>query len=180
MAEPKWYRPGLVFRSKTSAHQEVCRTYSASRSPDGSIVSENRELLAEFALFGGDYQYVNPETGATQTAPEIRGHFFDLDMQAEQKEWNAQEKEIVARHMLRTAERRPGGDFSLWSKPAVQSPWVTYDETEAGKIADIAQATGFIAEALAYEQENKNRKPVVTDLEKLLELGKVEEEFAAA
>lgn len=179
MAET-YYRPGLVFTSKTSAHQEVCRTYSASRAPDGSIVSENRELLAEFAALGGNYRYTNPETGQEEQAPEIHGHYFDLDSQAEQKGWDKNDKETVARHMLRMVERRPGGDFSLYSKPAAVKPWSTYDEIEAGKVADIAAATGFVAEALSYEQENAKRKTVIADLEKLLEAGKVEEEFAAA
>lgn len=180
MAVETHYRPGLIFKSRTSAHQEVCRTYSATRAVDGSITSEFRELLAEFAFIGGEYKYVNPETGADQTAPDIRGHFFDLDQQAEEKGWDKQEREIVARHMLRMAERRPGGDFSLWSKPAIAAPWRTYDETAADQIATVAQATGYIAEALSYEQENANRKPVVTALEALLEAGKVEEGFAAA
>ena len=179
MAVETFYRPGLVFKSKTSAHQEVCRSRSEQKAMDGTIISTIRELLAEFAFISGDYTYINPETGDRETAPDIRGHYFDLDQQAEAKDWDKNEKEIVARHMIRMCNKGTP-DFGLWSKPATPAPWSTYDETDAAKIADIAEATGFAEQALAYEKENANRKAVVTALDKLLSAAKVEEEFAAA
>ncbi len=179
MAETKtYYQPGLVFRSKTSAHQEVCRPYKAVRAMDGTIVDEVRELLAEFAYHGGEYTYVNID-GAEDVAADIRGHFFDLDAQAEQKGWSDEEKEIVARHMIRMCQRFPGGDFSLYSKPKLPAPWPRYDETHHAKIADLAEQLGLVAEALAYEKENKKRSSVISDLERIL-ASKAEEELAAA
>ena len=57
--------------------------------------------------------------------------------------------------------------------------WPKYDETDAKSVAVFAEQLGFAAEALAYEQENKKRKPVVTELESLLASVQEETELAA-
>lgn len=179
MAERTYYTPGLVFTSQMSAHQEVCRGKTTKRADDGTVINETRELLAEFAFLGGNYSYTNPETGAVEQAPDIRGHYFDLDMQAEAKGWDKHEKETVARHLLRTYEAGRSADFSLWSAPAATKPWGTYDEIPAEKIADIADATGTVVEALRYEKENKKRVTVVKALESLQDFSQVEESLVA-
>jgi hypothetical protein len=170
LSEKTYYRPGLVFKAheKSRGHQEICRKEYKQFATDGTMISETRALIAEFAVHGGEYSYVNPD-GVTDRAADIRLGWFDLDTQAEQKGWSPEEKEIVARHMTRMAEARPGGDFTLWSKPAAVKPWPTYDETPADQIPVIAKATGTTGDAVVYESENKNRKTVLAKLQDELE-----------
>jgi len=166
MAEDKtWYRPGLVFQSKMSAHEEYCRSYKAIRNQyDGTVFDEIPALVAEFAFHGGEYTYIDPDTGNTAVAADIRGHFFDLYMQAEEKGWSDDDKEVVARHMLRMCEKFPGGEFWVWEKPRTLAPWPTYDTTAYAKIADLALELGLVEQAINYELENKNRENVLKRL----------------
>ena len=145
---------------------------------DEHTIQDTADLLVSSGMRDAGYTYVNID-GAEDVAADIRGHFFDLDAQAEQKGWSDEEKEIVARHMIRMCQRFPGGDFSLYSKPKLPAPWPRYDETHHAKIADLAEQLGLVAEALAYEKENKKRSSVISDLERIL-ASKAEEELAAA
>jgi hypothetical protein len=185
LPETTYYRPGLVFKAheKSRGHQEICRKNYKQFATDGTVMSETRELIAEFAVHGAEYTYIDPD-GRTERAADIRMGWFDLDSQAQQKNWDANEKEIVARHMIRMAEARPGGDFTLWSKPAAQKPWPKYDETHHNAISTLADQLGLVGEALVYESENKNRDSVVAKLNELLSAEQVavttEESLTAA
>ena len=60
-----------------------------------------------------------------------------------------------------------GEDFIKVETPVdlITKPWASYDETHHFKIPGLAVDLGLVAEALAYEQANKNREGVVKALE---------------
>jgi hypothetical protein len=168
-----YYRPGLVFKAKPLAqgHQECCRKYAAPvYTPDGAgiVRDEIPALWAEFGVYGGEYTYEDPMTGATEIGSEFRGGYFDLDAQAAQKGWDDNEKEIVARHML-TMLNKSWVQFTLYDAPKVSAPWPTYDETHHSKVVDLAKTLGLVSEALLYEEQNKNRPSVVEGLRAALQ-----------
>ena len=169
-AAKTYYRKGLVFKANQNsyAHQECCFPGAPEiRNPDGSLQREAiRPLWAEFGIYGGEFTYIDPLTQATEIGSEVWGGFFDLDSQAEAKNWTDTEKEIVARHMLTLPPGR--AMFSLYSVPPAEAPWPTYDETPHGKIVELAQMIGKVAEALTYEEQNKARKTVVEGLKAVL------------
>lgn len=175
----KFYRPGLVFKSPFSLYQYIVRPTVKTYGPDGvTQIGEIRELLAEFGMSRGEFNYEDAD-GNTQTGVDIAGHFFDLDAQAEQKGWTAQEKEYVANRLLRATSQFPG-EITLYTKAPIARPWPKYDEADAKTIAAFADQAGVTDLALAYERENKNRKAVVDDLESLLVSVQEETELAAA
>lgn len=175
MSETTYYKPGLVFKAHANSkgHQEICRKEFKQLALTGEIISETPALVAEFAVHGGEYDFINSD-GFADRAADIRLGYFDLDSQAEQKGWGPDEKEIVARHMIRMAEKRPGGDFTLWSKAPAQKPWPKYDETHHNQVAVLADQLGLVGEALAYEQENAKRPSVVAKLNELLNAAQIE------
>ena len=181
-AETKtYYRPGLQFRSPYSAYQVICRPYTPLRTPQGDVYDEIRELLAEFAIHGAEYQYETAE-GTTEIAADIRGNFFDLDSQAEQKGWDDEEKEIVARKFLREIIVKYPGQCQLVEAIKPVAPWATYDDCHHNRIPALAQELGCLPQALAYEKSSKNREGVVAKLAELIALKDVEqvEELTAA
>jgi len=173
-----FYRPGLIFHSPFSAYQFIVRPNVKNYGPDGvTQIGELRELVAEFAYHRGEYTYTDSD-GNTQVAADIAGHYFDLDAQAEQKGWTDEEKEYVANKLTRACVQFPG-EVRLYTKAPAPKPWAKYDETHHSQVATIAETTGFVAEALLYEKENKARKSVIADLEALIEAPVVEDELAA-
>lgn len=174
----KFYRPGLVFYSPFSAYQYIVRPLVKQYGPDGlTEIGEIRELLAEFATHRGEYRYEDAD-GNTQVAADIAGHFFNLDAQAEQKGWTDEEKEYVANRLLKACTQYPG-EISLHTKAPVARPWPKYDETHHNSIPTLAEQLGLVAEALSYEQENKNRESVIEKLTELLVSAQEETELTA-
>lgn len=155
------YKPGLIFRSHTSAHQEIIRGRKDIFSADGTLIDQIRELVAEFAFHGGEYTYTTAD-GGTDVAADIRGHFFDLDAQAETKDWTDEERDLVARVMLKRAPQSP--NYWLYSKAPAPKPWPRYDDTPELDIPVIADQTGVLEQAFAYEQENAKREQVLAEL----------------
>lgn len=155
MSAKTWYRPGLIFKAgpKEFGHQECCRSEKRVYAVDGTVIDVIPALWAEFGTFGEEYAYETVD-GGTDYAADIRGGFFDLDAQAEQKGWGDEEKEIVARHMIRLVEQRKAS-FSLYSKPPIPKPWPTIDTTHAKQVPGLAEQLGLSVEALAWVEENK-------------------------
>lgn len=83
-----------------------------------------------------------------------------------------------------------GTDYILVEKPVPVAPWPSYDkltprrgqtaEQVAEKIAELAEATGKVDDALTYERETQNRPLVIEKLEALLEEPEAEEQVIAA
>lgn len=164
--ETTWYRPGLQFTSHASAYQVICRPSRQLLTPDGVVYDETRELLAEFGVHGAEYSYARPD-GTTDTAADIRGHFFDLDSQAEQKGWTTDEKEIVARKLLREIITKFPGECQLYSAPSAAKPWPKYDETHHNQVPVFAEQLGLVDAALAYEKQNAARPSVLAKLQEI-------------
>lgn len=167
-----FYQPGLVFKAKPKSlgHQEICRKYAAAvYTPDGAgiVRDEIPALIAEFGVFGAEFNYEDPMTGVRETGSEFRGGYFNLDEQAAEKGWDDGEKEIVARHMLQMLSK-PYAQFTLHEQLKAPAPWPTYDETHHNKVVELATALGFVGEALLYEEQNKKRPSVVEGLREAL------------
>lgn len=156
-----------MFYSPIAAFQVICRPKTELVTPTGVVYDEIRELLAEFAIHGAEYSYTTAD-GFTERASDIRGHFFDLDAQAEQKGWDDDEKEIVARHLLRVICPTQPEFCQLHTEAPAGKPWPTYDSTHHNQIPTLAETLGLVAEALTYERQNKNRESVIVKLNELL------------
>ena len=179
MSETKtYYRPGLRFKARQGAlcHQECCfKGAEEVRNADGSLRTEEiRPLWAEFGTYGGEYRpsldgsepLNDLYDGHPLVFADIRGGFFDLDVQAEEKGWSDTEKEVVARHMLRKLNE-PDCQFTMLEATRVAAPWPTYDSMHHNKIPVFAADSGLIPQALAYELQNKKRESVIEKLREL-------------
>jgi hypothetical protein len=61
-----------------------------------------------------------------------------------------------------------GVEFIAIEEVKAAKPWPSYDDTHHNKIASLASELGLVSEALAYEQENKQRVSVIEQLEAAL------------
>jgi len=61
-----------------------------------------------------------------------------------------------------------GTEFFKVEEVKAAKPWPSYDTTHHNKIAILASEIGRVSEALAYEQENKQRASVIESLEAAL------------
>ena len=188
MAEVKtYYRPGLEFKARRGAlcHQECCFAEQPEiRNQDGTLQREKvRALWAEFGIYGAEVQRTksDPNTGEVEAvndmfdgtplfSADIRGGWFDLDSQAEDKGWDEREREIVAEHMLKKL-RDADCEFTLVDRaPRVwPAPWPTYDGTHHKQIPTLAVTLGLVQAALDYELQNKKRAEVVERLREALD-----------
>jgi hypothetical protein len=181
--ETKWYRPGLQFHSPFSGYEVICRPFFRQLTATGETLTETRELKAEFATHGAEMVHTDSD-GVQTMHPDIRGHYFNLDAQAEQKGWTDDEKETVARKLLMEIVVKYPGECRLHSAAPAGRPWPKYDTAHHNQIPVLAEQFGCVAEALAYEKENKNRESVVAKLNELLatpaEEDAVEDDLIAA
>ncbi len=158
---------GKRFGSKASAFQVVVQGQDPIRHPStGDIIGHKKELVAEFAMHGKEIDVPGPD-GSIIKAADIHGHFFDSAMQAEEKGWTDEERERVEEAVLYHCKRQPGQVWLIEEQKLAQ-PWPTYDETHHKSIPQVAQTVGMVAEALAYEKQNKDRAEVVQRLSELL------------
>lgn len=158
------YRPGLVFTSPAAGFQFIVQGAEPTFSPSGVVIARQTELTAEFGVFGDEYTW---EAGNEQgISADIRGGYFDLDLQAEQKGWSDDDRALVARRLLMEESRNP--DYFLYSKPVVAKPWPTYETTHHNTIPELAVQLGLTEQTLAYERDTKNRASVVEKLEHAL------------
>jgi len=164
------YRRGLVFKSPFLAYQYVVRPLKHIYAQDGTVIDTIPELLCEFGVLGEEFTFTNEETNESEIGVDMRGHFFDLDQQAEEKGWSDDDRALVARILLKN-QAKFAGEYQLYSARPIPAPWPTYDTTHHNAIVTTAVATGLVAEALAYERQGKNRESVV---------GKLEEELVRA
>ena len=173
------YRPGLKFRSRYAAYQYIVRPRKGVYAADGTEIDVIPELLAEFGIAGEEFSYVDPDTNEQTVGADIRGHFFDLDQQADEKGWSDEDRALVAKVLLRN-QPKFAGDYQLYSVAPLAAPWPTYDTAHHNTIASTAAATGLVAQALAYEKQNKNRQSVVDKLQEELDRDAVADDLVAA
>jgi hypothetical protein len=156
------YEPGLTFGSAFSAQRVVLRARKDIYAADGTKINEIPELVAEFATHGGEFDYENPNQEQDKAAM-IFGNYFDLDSFCDANDLDAEERNLCAKRLLWWADRAPS-EIWLHSVPKLPAPWPKYDQAHPKSIANLADQLGLLAEALAYEEQNKNRAGVVKAL----------------
>lgn len=173
------YRRGLTFKSPYLAYQYVVRPQKHVYAVDGTVIDTIPELLCEFGVLGEEFTFTNEETNESEIGVDMRGHFFDLDQQAEDKGWSDDDRALVARILLKN-QAKFAGEYQLYSARPVPAPWPTYDTTPHGKTAELAVSLGLAAEALAYEKQNKGRPSVVAGLQEEIAKATVADDLIAA
>lgn len=193
MAEQQtYYRPGLIFLSNAAGYVLHARDAKYHTYPGGERELDRPALVADFAegttggfnrLIAEDGKPINLEIYGVEgysmagMSADMRGGAFDLDAAAQRSGWTEEEREWVARKML-TMDANPQFNGFWLYRPAVPSaPWPTYDETHHFKIPTLAQESGLVAEAIAYEAATKNREGVLKALAEKIGEAKVEEEL---
>lgn len=158
---------GKVYGSKAAAYQLLVRSSKDEWNADRTVVIDTRPpLTAEFAYHGGEFKYHDHLTGSTEVGADIRGHFLDTAQQAEEKGWTQDEHDLVVQLLDAQCRKTPEYVWEV-TLSKVTAPWPTYDKMHHNQIASFAENAGLAVEALAYEQQEKNRPAV---LEKLTEL----------
>lgn len=159
---------GKVYGSKASAYQILVRPRKDVWNHDGSVLIDTRPALtAEFAYHGGEFTFHNPLTGSQDIGADIRGHFFDSAEQAREKGWSQEEHDMVVAAVDRKCQSEPEYVWEV-TLAKVAAPWPTYDKTHHNQIPVLAEQLGLVAEALAYEQQEKARPAVVEKLSELV------------
>lgn len=167
---------GKTYRSKFSAFRVNVRSEAIHVHPStGVVISKTPPLVAEFAKHGAEYEYKTVD-GQVDKAADIRGHFFNTASAQQENKWTDEERESVEAVLDHWCERWPE---AVWvtTVAKTEKPWPTYDDVHHKQIPTLAETLGLVAEALAYERENKNRGEVV---EKLSELVNAAETAAVA
>ena len=160
---------GKQYQSKAAAYQILIRPEIKKWDATGSVVIDTvPPLTAEFAKHLGEFGFTNPMTGGQDTAADIRGHFFDSAQQAEEKGWSQEEHDLVVRVVDGVCAQQPEYVWE-WVQQHAPKPWPTYDEVHHKSIPGLAEQLGLVAEALAYEEQTKNRREVVEKLVDILD-----------
>lgn len=171
---------GKVYGSKASAYQVLVRPRKDIWNHDGSVLMDTREpLTAEFAFHGGEFVFDNPLTGNTDVGADIRGHYFDSAQQAEEKGWTQEEHDMVVTALDRKCKSEPEYVWEVTLAKA-EKPWPTYDETHHNQIPTLATTLGLVFEAIAYEEQGKNRESVLAKLREAVPQEESAEEIVAA
>jgi hypothetical protein len=140
---------GLVLESKYPEHQFLIKGPLEKVWRDGFPVDEFSIIPLQFDRY-----------------------LCEVDVMAREQEWNDDQREAVTRALDRSLGDPGFRDMWVHEIPKPPKPWVTYDDTHHAQIAMIAQATGTMAETLAYETRGRPEGPrdgVVKKLQELIE-----------
>lgn len=162
----------MLFESKFAAFRVNVRKELLKRHPvTGDVIETVPAVAAEFGKLGPVYTFTNPETGETMQGAEITGHFYDTDVEAVQQGWTPESgiKEMVERRLLALCQTWPEAIWHVAREAKkAELPWPTYDELDVEDVVKVAAMTGRVAEALAYERENRQRPAAIEAFEDLL------------
>ena len=159
---------GKVYKSPFAGFRVQTRSEAVMYHPaTGVEINRIPALTAEFGIFGEEFDQPLPD-GTTHKSASITGGFFDTADAAARLGWTDEEHETVIADLDRWCVRWPEAIQELSRQPAGK-PFPTYDELDDAKVVEFAVLSGLVGEALAYEQENKNRKKVVRAFEDALE-----------
>lgn len=172
-------KTGKRYRTKHSAYQFIVQGPDPIRHPvSGDVIGFKKEIIAEAAIHRGE-QIVKGPSGEDIKVADIAGHYINLDEQAVEKQWTDDEIERVEMALDLECSRQPGL-IQLIADPVFTAPWPMYDDTHHKQIPTLAQSIGMVAEALAYELQNKQRPEVCEKLEAILTESRLEAEAEAA
>jgi hypothetical protein len=157
-----------MWKSKHTGLNRKVRSALEKRHPvTGDVIETIPAIRAEFGFATGEQRITDPLTGEFTTLEGFQGGFFDLDAVAEQKGWDDDIKEMVARSLDELERQQPQTLQSVdYIVPPAPKPWPTYDaESDPEKLVSLAAELGLATRALAYERENRERADVITALE---------------
>jgi hypothetical protein len=108
------------------------------------------------------------EDEVTPANPVENGRVGVWDSVAWQAEYSLSDEDREAGENLLLNDPAHGIEYIVVEEVKAAKPWPSYDDMHHNKVASLATELGLVAEALAYEQENKNRASVVEQLEAAL------------
>lgn len=156
----------MLFYSPHAALRVICSIQRQKFHPvTGDPIETTPGITAEFGKLGAAYEYTDPLTGETGQGADISGHFFDTDLEAAEKGWDQDTKEMVERKLQALCRQQPER-IQFREREAVKAalPWPTYESMDAAAVVAFAKAAGLEDEALAYERENRDRPTVIDGL----------------
>jgi hypothetical protein len=157
----------MLFESPHANLQVICSKTRVKYHPvSGDEIDRVPGVWANFGKLGPQIEFSNPETGEMMTGAEISGHFFDTDLEG----YDDDTKEMVERKLLGLCDKQPTL-IKLIQREATAAPlpWPTYDDADADQAVALALQLGLVAEAIAYERENRDRPAVIEGLSGSLE-----------
>jgi len=159
-----------LYKSAYADFQVLARGEAIFYHPvTGVEISRSKGLTAEFGEHGGTFNSENPMTGQLEEHALIYGHFFDSEAAQQRNNWSDEERESVELAIEKIAREQPFLVMKIeFEAIPASKPWPTYDEMNADGVLEWASRLGLVAEALAYEQENKGRKVLIAQLEETL------------
>jgi hypothetical protein len=170
----------LIFKSKFAAFRVHVRPELVKYHPTTGVeIGREKAIVAEFGSHGGEFTYTDPNTGRLERGAFINGFTWDSRAAQEQNGWTDDERETAESIVAMVAAREPEHCW-LYSSPAVEKPWPKYDDAHHNQVPVLAEQLGLVAEALAYEEENKNRESVVQKLREILDSQQQAAELTAA
>jgi len=131
----------------------------------GLVQADIDAALAHWKSFSG---LPLEEDRVTQANPVEHGYIGVWDSVEWQAKHNLTDEEREAGERLLLDSPYCGFEFIAIEAVKAAKPWPSYDTTHHNKIASLASELGLVNEALAYEQENKQRASVIEQLEAAL------------
>jgi len=159
-----------LYKSAYAAFQVLVRSESPIyHQATGVEIGRIKPLVADFGEHGGTIKMPDPLTGAIEDHALIHGHFYDTEAAQEKNGWTDEERESVEYAIDKLTREQPFlvARVEFETQPAPK-PWPTFDEMNTEQVLVFANSLGLVREALVYEQENKARKTLVTQLEEAL------------
>lgn len=153
-------RPDVYMNLASGARELIQTPLVAVFSHDLASVEEREFGLRAFRHAGLPIDKDTEE----HISPSHRISAFDSELAAFNEGWSDEERELVEKTLRESTAN--GIDFLEFIPAPPAAPWANYDELEDGAaIALIAQATGAVQAALAYERATKKRASVIEALE---------------
>ena len=134
----------------------------------GEVSGEERALARQMWRFNGFYQ---EQDLVTIVEPDYRISAFDTRKAQAARGWSDETREQVERTLIEMAIETPQ-DLIRIEEIRLSPPWPTYDLFSGNRVQLVKKIIedGFdLAEVLAYEVENQNRRELVAALEQALE-----------
>ena len=129
---------------------------------NGLLQSDIDAGLAQWKTFPG---LPVEEDGVTIANPVENGRIGVWDSVLWQADRGLSDDDRVAAEQLLSNSPYYGIEFIAVEEVKAKRPWPSYDDTHHNKIASLASELGLVPEALAYEQENKQRTSVLEQLQ---------------
>lgn len=108
------------------------------------------------------------EDEVTPANPVENGRIGVWDSEGWQAQYGLTDEDRKGAEDLLLGDSAYGIEYIVVEAVKAAKPWPSYDDTHHNKVTSLAAELGLVAEALAYEQENKKRASVIEQLEAAL------------